>query len=107
MLDESNLHHGALWTWRIRDGKLQAREAGADWTDVGVPKDVAELHKFYGAPWPNGPRWAPWHIVRDWFLKRRAKRIYDRWYNTKHKAELEHKKVKRMQELNRMYVRKK
>ncbi len=105
MLDDSQLHKGSLWAWRVRDGKLWCRHAGGDWMAVGLPGDVAALHKFFGAPWPNGPRWMPWHIVRDWYLKRRAKRIYAKWYETKHKVELEDKKKKRLAELNRLYVR--
>lgn len=96
-----------LWKWEMRDGQLWSREAGGEWWPVGTKGDLEALHRFYGAPWPvPGPRWMPWHPVRDWFLRRRAKRVYAKWYNTKHKAELAHKKEKRLAELNRLFVRK-
>jgi hypothetical protein len=99
-LDPSALHAGSLWTHRIREGRLEAREAGADWVDVGEPGDVRALHEFYGAPLPPPDRWMPWHPIRDWWLKRRAKRVYARWYETKHRVELEEKRKTRLAQLN-------
>jgi hypothetical protein len=100
VLDASHLHRGSPWTHRIRNGRLEAREQLGDWTDVGEPGDVRALHEFYGAPMPPPDRWMPWHPIRDWWLRRRAHRVYQRWYESKHRAELEEKKRMRLAQLN-------
>lgn len=99
-LDTTRIHRGSLWTHRIKAGKLEAREAGGDWTVVGEPSDVQALHEFYGATMPPPDRWMPWHPIRNWYLRRRAKAVYARWYEKKHKAELEEKRKLMLARMN-------
>ena len=106
MLDTTHLRRGMLWTWRVVDGKLQVREAGGDWIDVGVPGDLRALFAFFDLELPPQPMWMPWHPIRDWWLRRRAKQWYRVWYETKHRLELEQKRKLRLAQLKDLYVRK-
>lgn len=106
MLDSTHLRLGMLWTWRKAEGKLQVREAGGQWFDVGTPGDLGELFAFFGLELPPQPMWMPWHPIRDWWLRRRAKAYAHHWYETKHRVEMEEKKKLRMEQLRGTYVRK-
>jgi hypothetical protein len=101
-LDTSNLHRGNLWAWRLRSGHLEVREAYGEWIPVGVERDLPQLHEFYGVQFKPFP-WRPWHPVRDWFLRRKARAAYERWKaQTKHSVRLEQKRRARLAQFKAM-----
>jgi hypothetical protein len=102
MLDTTHLHRGSLFAWRLRGGHIEVREPGQEWLPVGVERDLPKLHEFYGVPFQEIP-WRPWHPVRDWWLRRKAAMIYERWKaETKHSIRLEQKRKSRLAQFKAM-----
>ncbi len=103
MLDTAHLHRGGLWTYRVRAGQLEVREASGDWFVAGTERDIPALMEFlYGAIPPPFP-WRPWHPIRDWFLRRAAKRKYERWKEQKkHSLRLKQKREQRLAQFKAM-----
>ena len=101
MLDTSLLNRSAPWSYKLDGARLLVRQPGRPWFEVGTHADTGKLHEFFGVRYDTRTSWqavCAWFfaVFFGWYYRRLGKRLYQQWFDSKHKRELATKRERHL-----------